>query len=152
YVKDAWVRPGPEPTHPRPKEADIELTAFAHYESFLGGGSCIGGGGSGAARVNPRGQIITEGSGCLIMHHAASNVRGDSLFHRGGLRWTPMAARRFSPFAQFMFGGRKVTQEIDNLALRSELLRAWNDGSGTLAHYPKRSDWSAEVTHNGPSI
>jgi len=63
-----------------------------------------------------------------------------------------LAAGRFSPFAQFMFGGRKVTQEIDNLALRDQLLRAWNDGSGTLPHYPKRSDWSVEVAPNGPSI
>ena len=29
-----------------------------------------------------------------------------------------MAARRFSPFGQFMFGGRKVTQEVDDLALK----------------------------------
>ena len=152
YVKDAWVRPRGEPTQPRPKEADIELTAFAHYESFLGGGSCVGGGGSGAARVNPTWQVITEVSGCLIMHQPSSNVSADSLFYGGGFRWTPMAARRFSPFGQFMFGGRRVTQEIDNLSLRSDLLRAWNDGSGTLAHYPKRSDWSVEVTHNGPSI
>jgi hypothetical protein len=150
--KDAWVRPGAEATHPLPKEADIELTAFAQYESFLGGGSCVGGGGSGAARVNPRWQVITEVSGCLIMHQPAKNVSADSLFYGGGFRWTPMAARRFSPFGQFMFGGRRVTQEVDNLAVRNDLLRAWSDGNGTLAHYPKRSDWSVEVTHNGPSV
>ena len=42
-----------------------------------------------------------------------------SLFYGGGFRWTPMASRRFSPFAQFIFGGRKVTQEIDNLPLKT---------------------------------
>jgi hypothetical protein len=63
-----------------------------------------------------------------------------------------MAARRFSPFGQFMFGGRKVTQEIDNLALKQQLLNAWNDGNGTLGHYPTRSAYEFETAQNGPSI
>jgi hypothetical protein len=54
-----------------------------------------------------------------------------------------MASRRFSPFAQ---------QEIDNLTLKKQLLNAWNDGNGTLGHYPKRSDYSVETAQNGPSI
>jgi hypothetical protein len=63
-----------------------------------------------------------------------------------------MASRRFSPFAQFIFGGRKVTQEIDNLTLKKQLLNAWNNGNGNLGHYPKRSDRSVETAQNGPSI
>jgi hypothetical protein len=152
YVKDAWKPAGVEFTHPRPKEADIELAAFSYYESFLGGGSCIGGGGSGAARVNPQLQVITEVSGCLIMHQPSYNISGDSLFYGGGFRYTPLAAHRFSPFGQFQFGGRKVTQEIDNLALKKLLLDEWNNGSGTLPHYPVRSQWSTENSQNGPSI
>ena len=70
----------------------------------------------------------------------------------GGLRWTPMDSRRFSPFAQFIFGGRKVTQEIDNLTLKKQLLNAWNDDNGTLGHNPKRSDYYVETAQNGPSI
>jgi hypothetical protein len=143
---------GVEFVHPRPKEADIELTAFPYYETFLGGGSCIGGGGSGAARVSPTMQVITEVSGCLIMHQYPYNVSADSLFYGGGIRWTPMAARRFSPFTQFMFGGRKVTQEILDHAERDKLLNEWSDGDGTLAHYPKRSDYSVQNAQNGPSI
>ena len=152
YVKDAWKPVGVDFTHPHSKEADIELTAFPYYETFLGGGSCIGGGGSGAARVNPNWQVITEVSGCLIMHQPASNISGDSLFYGGGFRWTPLASHRFSPFTQFMFGGRKVTQEIDNLTLKKQLLKEWNDGNGTLAHYPMRTDWSVENSQSGPSI
>jgi hypothetical protein len=152
FVKNAWIREGVEFSHPRPKEATIELTAFPYYETFLGGGSCIGGGGSGAARVNPKLQVITEVSGCLIMNMPHSNYSADSLFYGGGFRWTPMAANRFSPFAQFMFGGRKVTMEIMDLALREKFLKEWNDGNGTLPHYPKRSDYSIESSHNGPSI
>jgi hypothetical protein len=149
-----YIRPEQAQTETRsyPKEAPIELTAFPLYETFLGGGSCIGGGGSGAARVNPHFQAIAEVSGCLIMHMPASNQSGDSLFYGGGLRWTPRAAHRISPYVQVMFGGMKVTHEIDDLALRKKLYAEWNNGAGTLGHYPKRSDWSVEVENNGPSV
>jgi hypothetical protein len=148
-----YVRPANAETGPRvmPKEATIELSAFPLFEN-IGGGSCIGGGGSGAARVNPQLQVVAEVSGCLIMHMPAANQSGDSLFYGGGLRWTPRAANRFSPYLQVMFGGKKVTHETDDLALRKKLLEEWDDGGGTLTHYPKRSDWSAEVTSNGPSL
>ena len=152
FVKSPWAEPGIEFTRTHPKEADIELTAFPYYETFLGGGSCIGGGGSGAARINPKFQVITEVSGCLITNMRQSNVSADSLFYGGGFRWTPMAAHRFSPYTQFMFGGRKVTMEVLDRALRDKLLNEWNDGEGTLPHYPKRSDYSIENSQNGPSI
>jgi hypothetical protein len=152
YVKDARKPEGVDFNHPRPKEADIELTAFPYYETFLGGGSCIGGGGTGAARVTPKLQVLTEVSGCLIMHQPQSNMSADSLFYGGGFRWTPLPSHRFSPFGQFMFGGRKVTQEIDNPSLHEQLLKEWNNGSGTLGHYPKRSAYEFETAQNGPSI
>jgi len=152
YQKRSSLPPGVEFRREYPKEADIELTAFPYYESFLGGGSCIGGGGTGAARVNPKWQVITEVSGCLVMHMPYSNYSADSLFYGGGLRWAPRASRRFSPYAQMMFGGRKVTMEIMNSQLRQQLLQEWNDGQGSLGHYPKRSDYSYETAQNGPSI
>ena len=152
FVKNTWMPAGVEFSHPYPKEASIELTAFPYYETFLGGGSCIGGGGSGAARVNPKLQVITEVNGCLIMNMPYSNYSADSLFYGGGFRWTPRADKRFSPFAQFMFGGRKVTREIIDGELRAKLMKEWNDGEGSLPHYPKRSDYSVENAQNGPSI
>jgi len=135
-----------------PKEAPIELAAFSVYESFLGGGSCVGGGGSGAARVSPTLQVVTEVSGCMILHMPQSNQSADSLFYGGGVRWTPRAAQKFSPYAELLFGGRKVTHETDDLELRTKLMKEWNNGSGTLDHYPKRSAWSVEVANNGPSV
>jgi hypothetical protein len=102
--------------------------------------------------VNPSLQVITEVSGCLIMNMPQSNISADSIFYGGGLRWTPFASHRFSPFGQFQFGGRKVTMEILDKALRQNLLNEWNDGSGILGHYPKRSDFSVESAQNGPSI
>lgn len=149
-----YVRPSKPEGESRsyPKEAPIELTAFPLYETFLGGGSCVGGGGSGAARVNREVQIITEVSGCLIMHMPAANQSGDSLFYGGGARWTPRAAHHLSPYVQMMFGGKKVTHETINPLLRQSLLANWDDGNGNLPHYPKRSDWSVEITNNGPAF
>ena len=152
FVKNAWKPVGVEFERPPRKEADIELTAFPYYETFLGGGSCIGGGGTGATRVNPALQILTEVSGCLIMNMPQHNISADSLFYGSGLRWTPMADHRFSPYAQFLFGGRRIAMEIVDKDLRENLLKDWNDGNGTLPHFPKRSDFSIETSQNGPSI
>jgi len=141
-----------EPMKKYPLEAPIELTAFPYYESFLGGGSCVGGGGSGAARVNPQLQVVAEVSGCLIMHMPAYDISGDSLFYGGGVRWTPLASHHWSPYMQVVIGGRKVTQEVDNPELRKHLMQEWNNGAGTLGHYPMRSAWSVETSQNGPSL
>jgi hypothetical protein len=148
-----YVKPTPtEPPGIYPKEAPIELAAFPVFETFLGSGSsCIGGGGSGAARISPQFQVVTEVSGCLIMHMPAVNQSGDMLYYGGGLRWTPRAARKVSPYMQVTFGGKKVTHETADLDLRKELIDEWNDGNGTI-HYPKRSDWAVEITHNGPAL
>jgi hypothetical protein len=35
--------------------------------------------------------------------------------------------------------------------LENKLLAEWNDGSGTVSHYPKRNDWSNQVASNGLS-
>ena len=152
YVRQPTEFEGVEFNRTYPKEAPIELSAYPYFESFLGGGNCIGGGGSGAARVSPSWQTVAEVDGCLVMGFPAANQSGDSLFYGGGLRWTPRASHRLSPFAQFLLGGRKVTYEVDNNAMRTKLLAEWNNGNGTLGHYPKRSDWSAEVANNGFSV
>ncbi len=134
-----------------PKEAPIELAAYPNFERFSGR-NCIGGGGSGAARLSPSLQIVAEINGCLIMGFSKYTQSGDSLFYGAGPRWTPLASHRYSPFAEVLFGGRKVTYEVDDPKLEKQLLDAWNDGSGTLPHYPKRSDWSTEVASNGASF
>jgi hypothetical protein len=152
YVRLSSDATGIEFVHHYPKEAPIELSAYPYYENFLGGGNCVGGGGSGAARLSPTWQIVAEVNGCMVTGFQSSNESGDSLFYGAGPRWTPRASRRISPFGEFLFGGRKVTYEVDNEALHDQLLKEWNDGSGTLAHYPVRSDWSVQVAKNGVSI
>jgi hypothetical protein len=152
FVKRQPVSDDSAPGHVFPKEAAIELAAYPNYEHFSNGKNCIGGGGSGAARLNPVLQIVAEINGCLVMGMPQSNESGDSLFYGAGARWTPLASRRWSPFTEVLFGGRKVTYEVIDLALRTTLLNEWNDGNGTLPHYPKRSDYSTEVASNGPSL
>jgi hypothetical protein len=152
FVKRSSLDYGVEFKHTYPKAAPIELAAFPVYESFLGGGSCIGGGGSGATRLSPTWQLVAEVDGCLVMHMPNYQQSGDSLFYGAGPRWTPRASKHFSPYAEVLFGGRRVTHEIDNLALRQQLMKEWNDGNGTLSHYPKRSDWSFETSNNGPCL
>ena len=152
YVRQPSETNGVEFSHTYPKEAPIELSAYPYYENFLGGHNCVGGGGSGAARVSPSLQIVVEVNGCLVKDFSASNESGDSLFYGAGPRWTPRASHRLSPYGEFLFGGRKVTYEVDNPELRTQLMKEWDDGSGTLGHLPKRSDWSVETANNGISV
>jgi len=87
--------------------------ASAHYESFLGGGSCIGGGGTGALRIRPSWQIVSEVSGCLVIN-MPKNESGDSEMYSAEIRWTPRASQRISPYGQVLIGGRRITHEIDD--------------------------------------
>jgi hypothetical protein len=151
FMRRQPVTSDSEPGHVFPKVAAIELSAYPNFERFAGR-NCIGGGGSGAVRLSPSWQIVSEVNGCLIMGFSSYVQSADSLFYGAGPRWTPLASHRWSPWAEFLFGGRKVTYEVDNPELYNSLSNAWNDGSGTLPHYPKRSDWSTQVSSNGPSL
>jgi len=128
---------------PHPKEAPIEVHAYALYESFLNGHNCLGGGAQGAVRVRPAWQVVSEVNGCMVVN-TPTYESADSVTFSVGPRWTPHATHRVAPFVQVLFGGRRMTYEVLNPALRDFLLKAWNDGKGTLPHYPKRSDYQAE--------
>lgn len=135
-----------KPASAYPKVAPIELEATGHYETFLGGGSCIGGGGSGSLRLSPSWQFVAEISGCLVIK-MPTNESGDSLLYVAGTRWTPRATHTVSPYLQLLVGGRKVTHDLIDPKLRAELQNAWD--AGQLSHYPKRSESSVENTANG---
>jgi hypothetical protein len=138
-AEDALMNQSVESVHPM--EAPVELQAYAIYESFLNGHNCLGGGGQGAARVNPEWQIVSEVNGCMIVN-TPKNEGADSVSFSAGPRWTPRATHRFCPFAQMLFSGRRLTYEVQNPELRETLLKEWNDGE--LAHYPKRSAYQDE--------
>jgi hypothetical protein len=147
YDAADFVKVDPSPRK-YPLEAPIELMATTQYESFLGGGSCVGGGGSGAARINPSWQFIAEVNGCMIIN-MPKDESADSEMFAIGLRWAPWASRRVSPYSQVLIGGRRITHEIDDMEKKWTLMNEWKDGNGTLAHYPLRSDWSVEHMENG---
>jgi hypothetical protein len=129
---------------PPSKEAPIELQAYALYTAFLHGGTCLGGGGQGAARIADSWQIVSEVNGCMKINTPA-NESADSVTFAAGPRWTPRAAHRVSPFAQVLFGGQRITYEVVDPVKENYLLNAWNDGNGgTLHHFPLRSAYSAE--------
>jgi hypothetical protein len=136
---------------PHPKEAPIELQAYALYERFVNGRTCLGGGGQGAARITPTWQLVSEVNGCMIIN-TPKYESADSVTFSAGPRWTPRAAHRFSPFVQTLFGGRRLTYEVLFPQLRDSLLKAWDDGKGTLPHYPQRSDYQLQYQALGFSL
>jgi hypothetical protein len=141
-IERAAMNAAVESAHP--KEAPIELQAYAIYESFLNGHNCLGGGGQGAARISPAWQIVSEVNGCMVVG-TPYDRSADSVTFSAGPRWTPRATRRFSPFTQVMVGGRRMTYEVQDSKLENDLLNAWNDGNGgTLHHYPKRSAYQLQ--------
>jgi hypothetical protein len=126
-----------------PGIAPIELHAYAIYEGFGNGHNCWGGGGQGAVRVATAWQVVSEVNGCMLVN-TPKYESADSVTFAVGPRWTPRPTRRFAPFLQMLFGARRVTYEVLNQALRENLINAWDDGSGPLPHYPKRSAYEAE--------
>jgi len=87
-------------------------------------------------------------TGCLVIN-MPKNESGDSETYSAGARWAPRASGRIAPYAQVLVGVRRITHEIDDPEKRQELRNAWDDGNGTLPHYPMRSEWSTEHPANG---
>ena len=134
-----------------PLAAPIELEASSYYQNFPGKGGCAGGGGSGATRINSEWQLVAELNGCAILG-MPKNESGDIESYAAGPRWTPRSSNRFSPFVQALVGGTRVTHEIVNQEKREELKKEWNNGAGTLPHYPTRNEWSVEHQANGVAL
>ena len=102
----------PEGPRTFPLAAKFELTALPVWTRF-DDTQCAGGGGQAAYRVSSDWQIVAQLSGCELRDLAA-NRSADSLFYGIGPRWTPAAEKRFSPFAQVLVGGNKITRyEVD---------------------------------------
>lgn len=95
-----------------PKAAPLEITALPFWTRF-DGTQCAGGGGQAAFRLSTQWQLVAQVSGCQLRDLNPNNS-GDSLTYVIGPRWTPMAERRVSPFAQVLVGGNKLTRyEVD---------------------------------------
>jgi len=96
-----------------PELAPFEFMATTRHEFYTGPnsvGSCQGGSGTVAFRISNSWQIVAEVGGCRVTG-LAENFSGDSLTYLIGPRWAPAANRRLNPYAQFLVGGNKITQE-----------------------------------------
>jgi hypothetical protein len=106
---DKTIRAVQEPER-RPGVAPFELATNA-YAFPASVGICGGGGTSVAFRIHPEWQIVLDVSGCNI-NGLKKNLSGDSLTYMAGPRWTPPLSGRVVPYAQMLFGGNKVSQEL----------------------------------------
>jgi len=101
------------PVNPPPGVAPFEFTFASNMTTYFGGGakgSCVGGGGSAAFRLASDWQLVLSLNGCKLQD-LPENVTGDSLTYVIGPRWTPSTTSRWSPHAQVLIGGNKLTQE-----------------------------------------
>jgi hypothetical protein len=83
----------------------------------------MGGGSSAALRIAPDWQMIVDVNGCKLLG-LKPNLTGDSLSYMTGPRWTPRSSSRWTPHAQVLVGGTKLTQERTDPELREEVLAA----------------------------
>jgi hypothetical protein len=117
----------------RPGVAPFEFAASA-YAFPASSGICGGGGVSAAFRIHSDWQIVLDVSGCNI-NGLKKNLSGDALTYMAGSRWTPPLPGRVVPYAQMLFGGNKVTQELMFPAERASLQQlAQNAGSPPPNH------------------
>jgi hypothetical protein len=125
-----------------PKAAAIEVTALPFWTHF-DGTQCAGAGGQAAFRFSNSWQLVGQLSGCELRDQAP-NISGDSLTYAIGPRWTPLAERRISPFAQVLVGGNKLTR-YENDPVRERLLKAEALRKGLKAPDPELYSKSSYV-------
>jgi len=137
---------------PPPGVAPFEFTMTPEFRAYTGDdhkGSCAGGGSSGAIRMASQWQFVVDVSGCKLLG-LEQNLSGDSLNYLAGARWTARASARWSPHAELLVGGNKLTQELINPQLKQQLdLIAEQTGSPLP---PLHSEYSKHWETNGFAI
>jgi hypothetical protein len=156
YRRDASRQPtGPklirDVVDPPEGVAPFEFGMTSSFRTFAGPGSrgsCIGGGASGAFRLAATWQLVLEVNGCSLTG-LEKNVSGDSLSYQIGPRWAPLATGRWSPYAQVLVGGRKLTQETMFPARKRalEVIAEQNDSPP-----PEHADYTYDVETSGLSL
>lgn len=97
-------------TDTHPSIAPFEFVMAADYRTFAGT-PCVGGGAQAAYRPAEKLQVVLSINGCKLLNQP-KNWSGDALLYQGGLRWTPLASSNWSPHAQLLIGGIKLTREV----------------------------------------
>ncbi|HTF68587.1 MAG TPA: hypothetical protein VK638_38505, partial [Edaphobacter sp.] len=92
--------------------AEVSMNARSELFSRDGITPCMGGGAELDLRLNPDWQLVADISGCKLLG-LEDRWSGDTLSYMAGPRWTPRSSSRWSPYAQVLLGGMKVTTERD---------------------------------------
>lgn len=103
-----------------PGPAPFEFAVTGSVISFPGSGqACAGGGADGSFRLASQWQLATRMDGCKMagLPKAPQPFRfsGDYLAYQIGPRWVPAASSRWSPYAEVLVGGNRMTQEYMNV-------------------------------------
>lgn len=127
-----------------PGVAPFEFNVTAKVKTYMGdeiAGPCVGGGGSGALRLASRWQFVVDVSGCKLLG-LKNNLSGDSLSYLAGARWTPQPSWRWTPHAEVLVGGTKLTQELVDPQLKKAIeSSAAKSDSPNLLHSLYSKDW-----------
>jgi hypothetical protein len=107
-------------------------------------GTCVGGGGEGAFRLNASWQFVVDVSGCML-NGLGPNQSGDTFSYLFGPRWSARPSGRLNPYAHVLVGGLKVTQEKVDPVLRDQLTRtAKEQGRNAYEDHARYAQsWSA---------
>jgi len=135
------------PVNPPPGAAPFDFTFASSITTYFGSGakgSCIGGGGTAAFRLAPDWQLLLNVAGCKLQD-LPNNVTGDSLTYMVGPRWTPSTSGRWSPHAQLLIGGNKLTQERLYPDLRAPVIaEIGSDKIPNADHWRYTKDWDTD--------
>jgi hypothetical protein len=110
-----------------PEIAPLEVSVMTSARR-LGDNFCFGGGATAAYRIAREWQVVADVGGCKLTG-LPTNYSGDSLTYMGGVRWAPVVAGKFLPYAQVLVGGMKVTAEHQDLLKKATLERQMKDGA-----------------------
>jgi hypothetical protein len=108
---------------PPPGVAPFEFSLTTKVTAYMGdghAGPCVGGGSSVALRVASQWQFVIDVNGCKLLG-LEDNLSGDSLSYLAGARWTPHPLGRWTPHAEILIGGTKLTQELVYPQLEKEI-------------------------------
>jgi len=160
FLRQQKAEHKPTPYDPTPQLAgrygvsSFEFTFAYRQQQFLGNsgaGACLGGGGEAAFRLDPQWQLILDVNGCK-MWDLGTNWSGDTLGYAVGPRWSPRPTGKWSPYAQFLVGGMKITQEQMFPELKEQLIAAAGPDLQTQKSWDMHSQYTKDYDANGFAV
>ena len=130
----------------------FEMNITFQPERFWGAGQstlCIGGTGTAAFRIARSWQLVADVGGCKFLG-LGENLSGDSLSYMAGPRWSSRLWGNWNVEAQFLAGGKKLTEErmFPELKKVLQAAAAQNPDASPRTH----DQYTAEVETNGFAI